>query len=98
MYSNRSFLTLAFENSVDQEQMASEEAIRSGSTLFFIQFMNLYEQTTLSYPNGALSEKGCGRLNLFSRIRVNCQQCITEGGFLLLLILMILFHIYQVFI
>ena len=49
MYSNRSFLTLAFENTVDQDQMASEEAIWSGSTLFFIQFMNLYEQTTLSY-------------------------------------------------
>ena len=62
MYSNRSFLTLAFENSVDPDQMASEEAIWSGSTLFFIQFMNLYEQTTLSYPIGWLSEKGVADL------------------------------------
>ena len=62
MYSNRSFLTLAFENSVDPDQMASEEAIWSGSTLFFIQFMNLYEQTTLSYLIGWLSEKGVADL------------------------------------
>ena len=42
--------------------MASEEAIWSGSTLFLIQFMNLYEQTTLSYPIGWLSEKGVADL------------------------------------
>ena len=58
MYSNRSFLTLAFENSVDPDRMA----IWSGSTLFFIQFMNLYEQTTLSYTISWLSEKGVADL------------------------------------
>ena len=31
---------IAFENSVDQDQMASEEAIWSRSTLFDIQFVN----------------------------------------------------------
>ena len=62
MYSNRSFLTFAFKNSVDPDQMASEEAIWSGSTLFFIQFMNLYAQITLSYLIGWLSEKGVADL------------------------------------
>ena len=33
--------TLTFANSVDPDQMASEEAIWSGSTLFVIQFVNL---------------------------------------------------------
>ena len=42
--------------------MASEEAIWSGSTLFFIQIMNLYEQTTLNYPIGWLSEMGVADL------------------------------------
>ena len=101
MYSNRSFLTLAFENTVDQDQMASEEAIWSGSTLFFIQFMNLYETNNIELSDWLTVGNGCGRLNLFSRIRVNCQQCITEDGFfvvVLFLFLMILFHIYQVFI
>ena len=32
-----------FANSVDPDQMASEEAIWSGSTLFVIQFVNLNE-------------------------------------------------------
>ena len=62
MYSNRKFLTLAFENTVDPDQMASEEAIWSGSTLFFIQFMNLHEQTTLSYQIAWLSEMGVADL------------------------------------
>ena len=62
MYSNKSFLTLAFKNTVDPDQMASEEAIWSGSTLFFIQFMNLYEQTSLSYQIGWLSEMGVADL------------------------------------
>ena len=57
MYSNESFLTIAFKNTVDPDQIASEEAIWSGSTLFFIQFMN-YEQTSLSYQIGWLSEMG----------------------------------------
>ena len=33
--------TPTFANSVDLDQMASEEAIWSGSTLFVIQFVNL---------------------------------------------------------
>ena len=32
--------TATFANSVDPDQMASEEAIRSGSTLFVMQFVN----------------------------------------------------------
>ena len=62
MHSNRSFLTLVFNNTGDPDQMASEEAIWSGSTLFFIQFMNLYEQTSLSYQIGWLSEMGMADL------------------------------------
>ena len=47
---------IAFENSLDPDQMASEEAIWSGSTLFFMEFVNLHEQTTLSYLIGCQSE------------------------------------------
>ena len=53
---------IAFENSVDPDQVACEEAIRSGSTLFVIQFMNLYAQTTLSYLIGWQSEMGLANL------------------------------------
>ena len=35
--------TPTFANSVDPDQMASKEAIWSGSTLFVIQFVNLNE-------------------------------------------------------
>ena len=35
---------IAFENNVDPDQMASEEAIWSGSILFFIEFVNLYNK------------------------------------------------------
>ena len=35
--------TPTFANSVDPDQMASEEAIWSGSTVFVIQFVNLNE-------------------------------------------------------
>ena len=35
----------AFANSVDPDQMASEEAIWSGSGLFAIQYVNLYQQS-----------------------------------------------------
>ena len=35
--------TPTFANSADPDQMASEEAIWSGSTLFAIQFVNLNE-------------------------------------------------------
>ena len=53
---------IAFKNSVDPDQMASKVAIWSGSTLFVIQFVNLYEQTTLSYPIGWPSEMGVTNL------------------------------------
>ena len=51
-YSHRYMLTLVLlnqdrhclDNSVDPDQMASEEAIWSGSTLFFIQFMNWHNK------------------------------------------------------
>ena len=52
----------AFENSVDPDQMASIEAIWSGSTLFFIQFVNLWEKTKLSYLIGWQSEMGVANL------------------------------------
>ena len=38
--------TPTFANSVDQDRMASEEAIWSGSTLFVIQFVTLNENIT----------------------------------------------------
>ena len=38
-------LTLAFANSVDPDQLASEEANWSGSELFPIQYVNLYQQS-----------------------------------------------------
>ena len=53
---------IAFENSVDPDQMASEEAIWSGATLLFIEFVNIYEQTTLSYLIGWQSELGVANL------------------------------------
>ena len=34
----------AFANSVDPDQLASEEANWSGSAMFAIQYMNLYQQ------------------------------------------------------
>ena len=35
----------AFANSVNPDQLASEEANWSGSTLFVIQYVNLYQQS-----------------------------------------------------
>ena len=35
----------AFANSVDPDQLASEEANRSGSALFAIQYVNLYKKS-----------------------------------------------------
>ena len=35
----------AFANSVDPDQLASEEANWSGSALFVIQYVNLYQST-----------------------------------------------------
>ena len=35
----------AFANSVDPDQLASEEANWSGSALFVIQYVNLYQQS-----------------------------------------------------
>ena len=58
----RTRIGIAFGNSVDPDQMASEEANWSGSTLFVIQFVNLYEQTTLSNLIGWQSEMGGANL------------------------------------
>ena len=38
----------AFANSVDSDQLASEEANWSGSALFTIQYVNLYQQSRSS--------------------------------------------------
>ena len=53
---------IAFENCVDPDQMASGKAIWSGTTLFVIQFVNLYEKTTMSYLIGWQSEMGVANL------------------------------------
>ena len=42
----------SFANRVDQDQLASEGARWSGSTLFVIQYVNLYKQSDLSYLFG----------------------------------------------
>ena len=47
-----------FANSVDPDQIASEEAIWSGSTLFVIQFVNLNENIIWSNLIGWKSEMG----------------------------------------
>ena len=38
----------AFENSVKPDQLASDEANWSGSVLFVIQYVNLYQHSALS--------------------------------------------------
>ena len=38
----------AFANSVEPDQLAPEEAIRSGSALFAIQYLTLYQQPVSS--------------------------------------------------
>ena len=48
----------AFANSVDPDQLASEEANWSGSTLFAIQYVNLYQQSESSHLIGWKFEKG----------------------------------------
>ena len=40
----------AFANSVDPDQLASEEANWSGSALFAIKFVNLYQQSGSKKP------------------------------------------------
>ena len=42
----------AFANSVDQDQLASEEANWSGSALFAIKYVNLYQQSGSRYLIG----------------------------------------------
>ena len=42
----------AFANSVDPDQLASEEANGSGSALFVIQYVNLYQQPGSSNLTG----------------------------------------------
>ena len=48
----------AFANSVDPDQLASEEANWFGSALFVIQYMNLYQQSWLSNLIGWQLEMG----------------------------------------
>ena len=48
----------AFANSVDPDQLASEEANWSGSALFVIQCVNLYQQPGLSNLVGWQLEMG----------------------------------------
>ena len=55
----------AFANSVDPDQLASEEANWSGSALFAIQYVNLYQQSGSSNLIGWKLEMGvavCGIL------------------------------------
>ena len=47
-----------FANSVDPDQLASEEAIWSGSALFAIKYMNLYQQPWSSNLIGGKLEIG----------------------------------------
>ena len=48
----------AFANSVDPDQLASEEANWSGSALFAIQYMNLCQQSGSSHMTGWKLEVG----------------------------------------
>ena len=48
----------AFANSVDPDQLASEEASWSGSALFAIQYLNLYQQPGSSNLIGWKLEMG----------------------------------------
>ena len=48
----------AFTNSVDPDQLASEEANWSGSALFVIQYVNIYQQPGSSNLIGWQLEKG----------------------------------------
>ena len=52
----------AFANSVDPDQLASEEANWSGSALFVIKNMNLYQQPGSSNLIGWKLEKGLASL------------------------------------
>ena len=52
----------AFANSVDPDQLASKEANWSGSALFVIKYLNLYEQLGSSYLNGWKLEVGVASL------------------------------------
>ena len=49
---------LPLQNSVDPDQLASEEANWSGSALFAIQYLNLYQQPGSSKLIGWKSEVG----------------------------------------
>ena len=53
---------LSFANSVDPDQLASEEAISSRSALFDIKYVNLYQQSWSSNPIGWKIRNGRGIL------------------------------------
>ena len=57
-------------NSVDPDQLASEEAKWSGSALFAIQYVNFYEQSGSSNLIGWKFEKKVWHHNLLSRAKV----------------------------
>ena len=52
----------AFVNNVDPDQLASEEANWSGSALFVIQYVNLYQQSGVSNLTGWKLEVGVASL------------------------------------
>ena len=72
--------TSTFANSVDPDQVAPEEAIWSGSTLYVIQFTNL--KTLYDIIWLADSQKWVWLIKLFSRIRVNIRGSGLRGLFL----------------
>ena len=51
-------LYLAFPNSVDPDQLCSEEATWSGSALFAMKYLNLYQQSGSSNLIGCKLEVG----------------------------------------
>ena len=59
----------AFANSVDPDQLASEEANWSGSALFVIQYVNLYQQPGSSNLIGWKLEVGVAALFSMTRVK-----------------------------
>ena len=63
-------------NNVDPDQLASQEANWSGSALFVIQYMNLYQQSGWRNLIGLQLEVGVAP-SLFSMLRVKLYSCNT---------------------
>ena len=79
----------AFANSVDPDQLASEEANWSESALFAIKFANLYQKPGLSNLIGWKLEVGVVHLNLFSLTKLKGYIFWTSGYKLFILSLML---------